>query len=43
MAGVVIFSVEEDCIASARFYLEPVETATGDVNAAVEQAIRGTG
>jgi ketosteroid isomerase-like protein len=43
VAGVIIFGVEDDRIVSARFYLEPVETASGDVNAAVEQAIRGTG
>jgi ketosteroid isomerase-like protein len=36
MAGVIIFGVEDDRIASARFYLEPVETASGDVNAAVQ-------
>lgn len=35
MRGVIIFTVAEDRIASARFYLEPVETSSGDVNAAV--------
>lgn len=35
MAGVIIFGVEDGRIASARFYLEPVESETGDVNAAV--------
>jgi ketosteroid isomerase-like protein len=34
MAGVVIFDVAANQITSARFYLEPVETASGDVNAA---------
>jgi len=33
MRGVVIFGVVGDTIASARFYLEPVEDASGDVNA----------
>lgn len=33
MRGVVIFTVAEDTIASARFYLEPVEEASGDVDA----------
>ena len=33
MRGVVIFGVAEDTIAWARFYLEPVENTSGDVNA----------
>ena len=33
MRGVVIFSVADDTIASARFYLEPVEDTSGDVDA----------
>nr|MDQ3641098.1 nuclear transport factor 2 family protein [Actinomycetota bacterium] len=33
MRGVVIFGVADDTIASARFYLEPVEDTSGDVNA----------
>jgi ketosteroid isomerase-like protein len=37
MAGVIIFGVEEDLIVSARFYLEPVETASGDADAAVQR------
>jgi ketosteroid isomerase-like protein len=37
MAGVIIFGVEEDRIVSARFYLEPVETASGDADAAVQR------
>ena len=32
MRGVVIFGVAGDTIASARFYLEPVEDTSGDVN-----------
>lgn len=35
MRGVIIFSVKDDLISTARFYLEPVESSTGDVNAAV--------
>jgi hypothetical protein len=37
-AGVIIFVVEDDHIASARFYLEQVERSSGDVDAAVERA-----
>jgi len=33
MRGVVIFGVREQTIVSARFYLEPVEDTSGDVNA----------
>jgi ketosteroid isomerase-like protein len=33
MRGVVIFGVARDTIVSARFYLEPVEDTSGDVNA----------
>jgi ketosteroid isomerase-like protein len=40
MAGVIIFAVEDGRVASVRFYLEPVEVASGDVNAAVEGAMR---
>ena len=32
MRGIVIFGVAGDTIASARFYLEPVEEASGDVD-----------
>ncbi len=35
MVGVVIFGVEDEHIVSARFYLEPVESTSGDVDAAV--------
>ncbi|MGH3497637.1 MAG: nuclear transport factor 2 family protein [Nocardioidaceae bacterium] len=41
MAGVIIFDVRDDHIVSARFYLEPVEVTSGDVNAAVERAMEG--
>ena len=33
MRGVVIFAVAGDTIASARFYLEPVDNISGDVDA----------
>jgi ketosteroid isomerase-like protein len=39
MAGIVIFRVPDTTIASARFYLEPVEQTSGDVNAAVRQLL----
>src|SRR4051812_39550054 len=32
MAGVIIFRVDADRIVSARFYLEPVEVGSGDVD-----------
>jgi ketosteroid isomerase-like protein len=41
MAGVIIFSIRGDQIVSARFYLEPVESASGDVNAAIAQLTTG--
>ncbi|UUL77540.1 nuclear transport factor 2 family protein [Pseudarthrobacter sp. Fe7] len=40
-AGVGIFTLRGDRIAAVRFYLEPVDRDTGDVNSAV-QAIAGT-
>ncbi len=39
MRGVVIFAVAGGLISSARFYLEPVEDASGDVNAAVSRVL----
>jgi ketosteroid isomerase-like protein len=42
MAGVIIFGVEQDRIVSARFYLEPVETRSGDADAAVRQLSSGS-
>jgi limonene-1,2-epoxide hydrolase len=39
MAGVIIFAVDHDLIVSARFYLEPVEVTSGDVDAAVTRVI----
>jgi ketosteroid isomerase-like protein len=37
MAGVVIFGIGGGTIKSARFYLEPVEKATGDADAAIDR------
>jgi ketosteroid isomerase-like protein len=39
MRGVIIFGVEHDAIAWARFYLEPVQEADGDVNRAVHTQV----
>ena len=39
MAGVVILRVAEGAIASARFYLEPVEQSSGDVDSAVSRLV----
>jgi len=41
MRGVIIFTVLDDRISAARFYLEPVETSSGDINAAVHAHISG--
>lgn len=44
MAGVTIIEVEGDRVASARFYMEPVEAASGDVAADVRRVTgQGTG
>jgi ketosteroid isomerase-like protein len=37
--GVIIFGVSGDMIASARFYLEPVEADSGDIDAAIDQQL----
>jgi ketosteroid isomerase-like protein len=42
MRGVVIFGVTDDRATSARFYLEPVEHATGDVDAATVRLVGST-
>ena len=42
MRGVVIFTLNDDLIRSARFYLEPVEDASGDVNTAVRRVTRSS-
>lgn len=39
MRGVVIFETADGLISSARFYLEPVEVASGDVTAAVSRVL----
>jgi ketosteroid isomerase-like protein len=39
MAGVAIFEVRDAKIASARFYLEPVEQTSGDVDAAISDLL----
>jgi ketosteroid isomerase-like protein len=39
MRGVIIFEVADTGIGSARFYLEPVDEVSGDVNAAVESVV----
>jgi len=41
MRGVVIFGVSGDLISSARFYLEPVEEITGDVDAHTHRVVTG--
>jgi ketosteroid isomerase-like protein len=40
MAGVVIFGVRDGVAAWARFYLEPVDHSTDDVNATVRRALQ---
>jgi ketosteroid isomerase-like protein len=42
MRGVVIFGVRGDEAVWARFYLEPVDFATADVNAAVQASLTRT-
>jgi ketosteroid isomerase-like protein len=42
MRGVVIFGVIDATIASARFYLEPVEETSGDVNAHTRRVVGET-
>lgn len=39
MRGVVIFTVPDDTITSARFYLEPVEESSGDIDAATGRVV----
>jgi ketosteroid isomerase-like protein len=40
-AGVAIFTLRDDKIAAAQFYLEPVDQDPGDVNEAVREAVHG--
>jgi ketosteroid isomerase-like protein len=42
LAGVAIFSVDQGKLAGVRFYLEPVERTSGDINTAV-RATAGPG
>ena len=39
MRGVVVFGITGACIASARFYLEPVEEISGDVDAHTRRVV----
>ena len=39
MRGVVVFGISDGLIASARFFLEPVEEASGDVDTAVRRQV----
>jgi hypothetical protein len=39
MRGVVIFGVKPPLITSARFYLEPVEETSGDVDAHTQRVM----
>jgi hypothetical protein len=41
MRGVVIFGVRGEVISSARFYLEPAEEASGDVDAHTRRVVSG--
>jgi ketosteroid isomerase-like protein len=42
MRGVVVFDVEDGRATAARFYLEPVDHGSTDVNAAVQTAVGST-
>jgi hypothetical protein len=41
MRGVVIFGIRSDVISSARFYLEPAEVTSGDVDAHTHRVVTG--
>ena len=41
MRGVVIFEIRAEVISSARFYLEPAEEASGDVDAHTRRVVTG--
>jgi SnoaL-like domain len=43
MRGVIIFGVEDEVISWARFYLEPVQEADGDINYAVRAQVARPG
>ena len=40
-AGVAIFTLRDDKIGAAQFYLEPVDHDSGDVNEAIREAVQG--
>ena len=39
MRGVAVFGITDEQITSARFFLEPVEESSGDVDAAVRRQV----
>jgi hypothetical protein len=41
MRGVVIFAITDDTISSARFFLEPAEAISGDVDAHTRRVVNG--
>ena len=43
LRGVVIFGIRDGAIASARFYLEPVEETSGDVDAHTARVVGKAG
>ena len=43
MRGVVIFGVQGELLAWARFYLEPVQDGGGNVDAAVRRQVAAAG
>ena len=43
LVGVMVFGVRDDLIASGRFFLEPVDHAPVDADAAVRAAVESTG
>ncbi|BCT77759.1 hypothetical protein SCMU_36010 [Sinomonas cyclohexanicum] len=43
LAGVSIFTIDVDDISAVRFYLEPVEQETGDVDANVAEVVGASG
>jgi ketosteroid isomerase-like protein len=43
MRGVVIFTVADDAVSGARFYLEPLDSSNADVDAAIARAVGAPG
>ncbi|MCZ2404650.1 nuclear transport factor 2 family protein [Paenarthrobacter sp. Z7-10] len=41
LAGIIVFTVREDCITAARFFLEPVDHRSGTVSEAVRRQLEG--